>query len=382
MKPQNELGRAISGRKALDAFAPHAFGKAVIESDGLGPKLWSKARNAFVGAVITAAGLAATGAAADPLQVPGWKQHDGFLFSANMALKNSKSPGLFGGITKIEEDSECTELREVSWGGVTKSHLGDGYKLNFYEHLELPKGTDLTVHNKMKGYAECLRLATQERFGDKDLLGPRGKAVVTDVAAVLAGLRYSSDDGFFKSMAAVEASGAVTWVLNGTQRLRDESLIRLQAVGLALKAFENPADAERFRKSDMWNLPRIAAALTVSAEMAVTKANVHPDALYHVGQHAIAARLEEAGLSAAAYAASRVAGNGFILDDVCSDVPLRPKANKSSGNQDVLCPLRPDAHPSKWETAAEAERTFGTDATKYIDSLLPPKQSQTSALKR
>lgn len=139
MKPLNDLAKSIGRRKALEAFGPYAESRAVIESDGKGTELWVKARNAFVGAMIAAAGMAATGAAADTLQAPGVKQNDGFLFSANLALKNSKSPGLFGGITSIEEDSSCTELRHENWGAVTASDLAYGFKLNFYEHLDLPK---------------------------------------------------------------------------------------------------------------------------------------------------------------------------------------------------------------------------------------------------
>jgi len=391
MKQANELAKTISARKALDAFGRHVDGKAIIETDGIGSRLFRAARHVVLLASFAAAGLGAAGAAAEPLQVPGKGHAEAFRSMASHALENSKRAGLFGlsGIGEIEEDSDCAEIHEYGWSRHVDRDNVAGYssssRINYYDKLNLPYGIDLRHQRAIKGVAECLRIAAEERFGETSVLGPRGKRVFSDVAGILAALKYAPDDRFFKSMADVEASTSLMWAMNGTQRLRDESLVRLDAVGRVMDIFGNdPEAAERFRRSEMWHLPRIAMAITAHAEKAVAKANVPPSAVYHIGQHAAAAKLESLGLKASASAARHVAGNGLIKDDVCNEMEMHFESGygKGTGNEDVFCPLRRDPRPEEWKTAGEVEARFQTDTAKYIDSLLPPKAEQTSSLKR
>jgi len=362
---------SINTKKAAKDFARHA-NDAYVETDGLGPRLYRAARGVVIAAALAAA-AATSAAAADSgsLKIPYRTHTNTLLNQANDALEATRKPSLlniFG--DSIDEVDDCAEAQ--TWQA---SELVDLYK-----HLNLPENADFTNHNRIKGIVQCLAEFAEDRFGDEDIRGPYSKRAFGDVGGALAAAKYSDDDAYLKSMLAIEAASAATWVMNGNEKVRDENLVRLEAAGLAMTKFSTPEAIRQLRDADVWQLTRIAMAVSTHAEQNVRNSKYRPGAFYQAGSH-LAQRLDEAGLKGAAFAAAAIAPMNLARVDVCDDVRNVREERKVLGTVRFYCPLRADKHPEDWDESAEVRKRFGADAISYIDSVLA-KPSQTSSLKQ
>jgi len=364
----------IESRKAAEALSRHVAGDAVIEADAEGPSLWQKARKFVIAGMVALATINGVAPAfANQVNIPQAAQAQTFLAQANEALTKSDSflSKVFGG-SSIDLDDDCVEV----W-----TYVDDGRWVDPYQYLNLPANADFTNHNQIKGVIQCLGEAMEDRFEETSILGPNSRHVFKDVGAILAAAKYAPDATYFKSMLEIEASSAMTWLLNGNQKTRDRSLVKLVALDQVIRRFEeDPKGIQQLRDADVWHLPRIAMAIATHAERTVNKADYRPDAFYHTGRGVIE-RLEEAGLPEAARTVRRVADLGIYKNDVCDEVYLKKDAYKSKGNSHAYCPLRKDADPWRWEEEAQVTERFGNDALSYIDSILA-KPAQTSSLKQ
>jgi len=377
---KRSLADRIGAKKALEAFSRLSDANTIIESDRLGPKLWDIARKAVIAGMVAVTALtAASPAFAGPLKLPTLAQAEAYLADANNAVVSVGDPEKTEGYTGIVGDpSSPFRTRNATTFSDGPCVVGFAPASNdayHYKLINLPKGADLTPLMAMKGITECLLRATDHLSGKNNSHGRYVSDAFDGLVAALAAAKYGNGPNSYKALIELEASKSLVKVLNGTEKHRADALGDLEALGSLGKFLdENPGALAKLKAADVSALPEMARAFAAHASLAVSKTDIHPDALYHIGQHAAAGKLAEEGLAGASWAAKLVAGNGLVNDDICGNTNLNNGNHKNPGDRNKLCPLRKATmYP---EEDAEVQARYGKDVGAHLESLLSrPEQA-------